>query len=43
LEDCGIYTILVDGAKEPVVLPYADTFYQVDIFNVEMIKEIALS
>lgn len=38
----GVETVLVDGSPTPVALPYPDKFYQVNIFDVEAVKEIAV-
>ena len=42
LRDRGIETVLVDGSPTPVALSYSDMFYNVDIFDVEAVKEIAV-
>ena len=38
----GIESVLADGGKTPVALPFADKFYQVNIFDIEAMKKIAL-
>lgn len=38
----NVVTVLADGGATPLAKDYADIFYQVDIFNVEAIKKIAL-
>lgn len=38
----GIYTVLADGNASPVARPYADQFYQVNIFDIEAVKKIAV-
>ena len=42
LKERGVATVLIDGSASPVALPYADQFYQVNIFDVEAVKEIAV-
>lgn len=42
LRERGVETILVDGSPTPVALPYPDKFYNVNIFDVEAIKAVAL-
>lgn len=42
LRERGIETVLVDGSNTPVALPYPDKFYQVDIFDTEAVKCIAI-
>ena len=37
----NITTILADGSPNAVARPYADSFYHVNIFDIEAIKEIA--
>lgn len=43
LRERGVETILVDGSPTPVALPYPDKFFNVNIFDVEAVKEIAVS
>lgn len=43
LKERGIETLLVDGSPYAVARPYADKFYHVDIFDIEAIKDIAIS
>lgn len=38
----NITTILADGNDRALARPYADRFYQVNIFDIEAVKEIAL-
>ena len=38
----GFYTILVDGAAEPIAKESADEFVQIDIFDFEGIKRLAI-
>jgi len=38
----GVKTILVDGSPTPVALSYPDKFYNVNIFDVKAVKEIAI-
>ena len=42
LRERGVETVLVDGSPSPVALPYPDRFYNVDIFNIEAVKDIAV-
>lgn len=42
LKSRNITTILADGSENPIARPYADDFYQVDIFDIEAVKNIAL-
>ncbi len=41
LKERGVKTILVDGSAAPLAKEYADNFYQVNIFDVESVIEIA--
>ena len=41
LKERGVEVILVDGSATPLAKEYADKFYQVNIFDVECVKEIA--
>lgn len=43
LSNRGISTVLADGNASAIAKPYADTFYQVDIFDTEAVKEIAVN
>lgn len=43
LKERGIETLLADGSPYAVARPYADKFYHVDIFDIEAIKDIAIS
>lgn len=38
----GFYTILVDGAERPLAYDAADEFVQIDIFDFEGIKQLAI-
>ena len=38
----GITTVLADGNANALARPYADIFYQLPIFDVEAVKEVAL-
>ena len=38
----GITTVLADGYANALARPYADIFYQLPIFDVEAVKEVAL-
>jgi len=42
LRERGIKTVLVDGSPTPVALPYPDIFYNVNIFDIEAVKDIAV-
>ena len=42
LKNRGIDTVLVDGNTNAIARPYADTFYQIPIFDVEEVKKIAV-
>lgn len=42
LKKRGIFTILGDGSEQPLARPYADTFYQIPIFDIEAVKEVAV-
>lgn len=39
----GIETLLADGSPNAVARPYCDKFYHVDVFNIEAIKDIAVT
>ena len=41
MRERGIESVLLDGGKTPVALPYADRFYQVNIFDIDAVTEIA--
>ena len=41
LKDRGIVTVLADGSPNAVARPYADVFYQVNIFDIPAVTEIA--
>ena len=38
----GVETVLVDGSPTPVALPYPDKFYNVNIFDIEAVRNIAI-
>jgi len=38
----GITTVLADGNANALARPYADIFYQIPIFDVEVVKEVAV-
>lgn len=38
----GITTVLADGSPKALARPYADIFYQLAIFDIEAVKEVAL-
>ena len=42
LKERGITTVLADGNPNAIARPYADIFYQLAIFDVEAVKEVAL-
>ena len=42
LKERGITTVLADGNANALARPYADIFYQIPIFDVEAVKEVAL-
>ena len=42
LKERNIETVLVDGSPNPVALPYPDKFYNVNIFDTEAVKAIAV-
>lgn len=42
LKERGITTVLADGNPNAVARPYADVFYQLAIFDVEAVKDVAL-
>ena len=42
LKNRKIETVLCDGNENPLARPYADIFYQVPIFDVEVVKNIAI-
>lgn len=42
LKDRGVTTVLCDGNVNAIARPYADIFYQIAIFDVEAVKEVAL-
>ncbi len=41
LKERDLETVLVDGSASPIAKEYADKFYQVDIYDIEKVKEIA--
>lgn len=42
LKERGITTILADGNANALARPYADIFYQIALFDVEAVKEVAV-
>lgn len=42
LKNRNIETVLIDGSDKCLAKQYADRFYQVDIFNIEAVKNIAI-
>ena len=42
LRERGVETVLVDGSSAPVALPYPDKFYQVNVFDLEAVRNIAV-
>ncbi len=43
LKERGIEALLADGSPAAVARPYADKFFHVDVFDMEAIKDIAVS
>lgn len=43
LKSRGVTTVLADGSPNAVARPYADAFYEVNIFNVSAVRDIAVS
>ena len=43
LKKRGITTVLADGSENAVAKPYADIFYCINIFDIEAVKDIAVS
>ena len=41
LKERGIFTVLVDGNPSALARPYADSFYQAPLFDVDAIKKLA--
>ena len=41
LKELGIITVLIDGSSNALAREYADLFYQVNIFDIEAVKNIA--
>ena len=42
LKSRGIETVLADGNDKAIARPYADHFYQIQIFDIEAVKELAV-
>ncbi len=42
LKERQIATVLLDGSPNAIARPYADVFYQVQIFDVEAVKKVAV-
>lgn len=42
LKERGVETVLVDGSATPIAKEYADKFYQINIFDMEGVKAIAV-
>lgn len=42
LKSRNITTVLADGNQNPLAKPYADIFYQINIFDVDAVKDIAV-
>ena len=38
----GITTVLADGSANAIARPYADIFYQIQIFDIDAVKEVAV-
>ena len=41
LKSRGIFVVLADGSPNAIARSYADSFYQVNIFDVQAVKKIA--
>ena len=41
LKERGIYTVLADGNPNALARPYADSFYQLPLFDIEAVKNLA--
>ena len=41
LKERGIETVLCDGNENALARPYADIFYKIPIFDIEVVKEVA--
>lgn len=41
LKERGIQTVLVDGSATPIARDYSDKFYQINIFDIEGVEDIA--
>lgn len=42
LKERQIKTILIDGSKSALAIPYADFFYHINIFDIKAVKAVAL-
>ncbi len=42
LQQRNVTAVLADGNANPIARPYADAFYQVNIFDIEAVKKIAV-
>ena len=42
LKERGITTVLIDGNANALAKPYADKFYQMAIFDIEAVKDLAV-
>lgn len=42
LKDRGITTVLADGNANALARPYADLFYQISLFDIDAVKEVAV-
>ncbi|MBR2902318.1 MAG: ATP-grasp domain-containing protein [Clostridia bacterium] len=42
LKDRGITTVLADGNANALARPYADLFYQIPLFDIDAVKEVAV-
>ena len=42
LKERGITTVLADGSANALARPYADIFYQITLFDVDAVKEVAV-
>ena len=42
LRERGVETVLIDGSPTPVALPYPDVFYNVNVFDTDAVRNIAV-
>ena len=43
LKNRGVETVLADGNDKAIARPYADHFYQIQIFDIEAVKNLAVN